>query len=298
MKKQIISLLTLMMAFASASYAQSESLAVDVESDSENVVLKTEEAVESKASASKDTVVVTKIDTVVDTLLNYEELQDSASADTADPYVPYSEGLFFRPEIGGGMMVASSRVDTKSNFDASVGLNMGYQLNANLSLGFGLSFYYSSMTMENFDEMMAWSPSLRDEYVDKAYRLPVYVMGRWKFLPRKLTPFVDGRFGYAVGLNEFKLQKEMSDPGISTDNSGLFLEFLAGVQYKRLTVALVVSRFACSDANPEYREANGWSGIKNKYSDAYVGLKLGFDFTFNNSEEEAEETEDAASSNK
>lgn len=298
MKKQIITLLTLMMACASASYAESDSPEViEADRESDGVVIKSEEESVSDDPVAEEKAAVAVVDSVVYSA-NLEEPQDSASADTTDPYVPYSEGLFFRPEIGGGMMVASSRVDTKSNFDASVGLNMGYQLNASLSLGFGLSFYYSSMTIENFDEVMAWSPSLRDEYVDKVYRLPVYVMGRWKFMPRKLTPFVDGRFGYAVGLNEYKFQKEMSDPGISTDNSGLFLEFEAGVQYKRLTVALVVNRFGCSDTNPEYREMNGWAGIKNKYSDAYVGLKLGFDFTFSNDEEEAEETEDAASSNK
>jgi len=306
MKKQIISLLTLMMACASASYAQSESLTIDVESDSEDVFLKTEESVESKASASKDAVVVTKIDTVVDPaldtligLLNPGLFQDSVSADTTDPYVPFSEGLFCRPEVGGGLMVASSRVDTKSNFNASVGVNMGYQLNANLSLGFGLSFYYSSMTMENFDELMAWNPSLRDEYVDKVYRLPVYVMGRWKFMSRKLTPFIDGRFGYAVGLSEYKLQKDMYDPGIRTDNGGLFLELEAGIQYKNFSVALVLNRFACKDADPDYRKMKGWENIKNSYNDSYIGLKFGFDFTFGNGEEEeSEETEDSASSSK
>ena len=122
-------------------------------------------------------------------------------------------------------------------------------------------------------------------------------MGRWKFMPRKLTPFVDGRFGYVVGLNEYSFQKDKTDPGIKTNNSGLFLEASAGVQYKRLSIALVINRFSCEDSDPEYRKMNGWDGIKTKYSDSYIGLKLGFDFNFNNNddEEEAEETEESAS---
>lgn len=299
MKKQIITLLTLMMACASASYAESDSPeVVEADRESDGVVIKSEEESVLDVPVAEEKAAVAVVDSAVSNV-TLEEPQDSASADTTDPYVPYSEGLFCRPEVGGGLMLASSRVDTKSNFNASVGVNMGYQLNANFSLGFGLSFYYSSMKMENLDELMAWNPSMRDEYVDKVYRFPVYVMGRWKFLSRKLTPFIDGRFGYAVGLNEYKLQKDMYDPGIRTDNGGLFLELEAGVQYKNFSVALVLNRFACKDADPDYRKMKGWDNIKNNYNDSYFGLKIGFDFTFNNGEEEeSEETEDSASSSK
>lgn len=288
MKKQIISLLTLMTAFASASFAEGEPSVSEAPVMEDSV-----KAIVDSAASTIDSAIKTTNSVATTLESTTEEVADSAAADTTDPYVPYSEGLFFRPEVGGGIMVASSRIGTKSNFDASAGVNLGYQLNTNLSIGFGISFYYSSMTIENFDEVMAWSPTLRDEYVDKVYRLPIYIMGRWKFTPRKLTPFVDGRFGYAVGLNEYKFQKEMSDPGISTENSGLFLELEAGVQYKNFSVAVVLNRFACKDADPDYRTANGWDNIKNNYSDSYIGLKIGFDITFNNSdEEESEETED------
>lgn len=294
MKKQIISLLTLMMACASASYAQSESLTFDVESDdSDDVWLKTEESVESKASASKEAVVVTKIDTVADSLLNHEELQDSTLADTTEPYVPFSEGLFFRPELGGAKMMYSNRVDKGPNYDVSVGVNLAYQLNTNLSIGWGVSFYMCSLQMENFDELMSWNPTLRDEYEDKAYMLPIYIMGRWKFTPKKLTPFVDGRLGYAVGLTDYNLRVAGNDPGISTDNNGLFLELEAGVQYKNFSVAVVLNRFGCKDKDEEYRKMCGLT--KCDYHDVYVGLKFGFDFTFGNGDdEEEEETEEGA----
>ncbi len=286
MKKQIITLLTLMMAFTSASFAEDKA-SVQIAPVMDESEVAEADSIVKETSKSTISEIGSKVTEVT------EEAVDSVAADTTDPYVPYSEGLFFRPEIGGGMMVASSRIDTKSNFDASAGVNLGYQLNTNLSIGFGISFYYSSMTIENFDELMAWSPSLKDEYVDKVYRLPIYIMGRWKFRPSKLTPFVDGRFGYAVGLSEYKFQKEMSDPGISTDNSGLFLELEAGLQYKKFSVAVVLNRFACKDSDPEYRKMKGGENIKNNYSDSYIGLKFGFDITFNNSdEEESEETED------
>ena len=158
MKKQIISLLTLMMAFASASYAEedlSEQIAVandTLEAVKDSVVEKVSESVPSVSDSD---------------VASIEEQVDSVATDTTEPYVPYSEGLFLRPEVGGGIMMASSRIDTKSNFDVSAGVNVGYQLNASFSIGKGCSFYYASMNVENFDEVMSWNATLKDEYVDK-----------------------------------------------------------------------------------------------------------------------------------
>lgn len=281
MKKQIISLLTLM-AIASVSYAQDEEIRVV---DEIMVVSESEAVLDSVAK---------KVDSVAVNLVDEEEaLADSVAADTTEPYVPFSEGLFFRPELGGAKMMYSNRVDKGPNYDVSVGVNMAYQLNTNLSIGWGVSFYMCSLQMENFDELMAWNPTLRDEYEDKAYMLPIYIMARWKFTPKKLTPFVDGRLGYAVGLTDYNLRVAGNDPGISTDNNGLFLELEAGVQYKKFSVALVLNRFGCKDKDEEYRKMCGLT--KCDYHDVYLGLKFGFDFTFGNGdEEEAEETEEGA----
>lgn len=281
MKKQIISLLTLM-AIASVSYAQDEEIRVV---DEIMVVSESEAVLDSVAK---------KVDSVAVNLVDEEEaLADSVAADTTEPYVPFSEGLFFRPELGGAKMMYSNRVDKRPNYDVSVGVNMAYQLNTNLSIGWGVSFYMCSLQMENFDELMAWNPTLRDEYEDKAYMLPIYIMARWKFTPKKLTPFVDGRLGYAVGLTDYNLRVAGNDPGISTDNNGLFLELEAGVQYKNFSVALVLNRFGCKDKDEEYRKMCGLT--KCDYHDVYLGLKFGFDFTFGNGdEEETEETEEGA----
>lgn len=281
MKKQIISLLTLM-AIASVSYAQDEEIRVV---DEIMVVSESEAVLDSVAK---------KVDSVAVNLVDEEEaLADSVAADTTEPYVPFSEGLFFRPELGGAKMMYSNRVDKGPNYDVSVGVNMAYQLNTNLSIGWGVSFYMCSLQMENFDELMAWNPTLRDEYEDKAYMLPIYIMARWKFTPKRLTPFVDGRLGYAVGLTDYNLRVAGNDPGISTDNNGLFLELEAGVQYKKFSVALVLNRFGCKDKDEEYRKMCGLT--KCDYHDVYLGLKFGFDFTFGNGdEEETEETEEGA----
>ena len=279
MKKQIISLLTLM-AIASVSYAQDEEIRV-VE---EIMVVSESEAVLDSVSKKVDSVAVNLVD-------EEEALADSVAADTTEPYVPFSEGLFFRPELGGAKMMYSNRVDKGPNYDVSVGVNLAYQLNTNLSIGWGVSFYMCSLQMENFDELMSWNPTLRDEYEDKAYMLPIYIMGRWKFTPKKLTPFVDGRLGYAVGLTDYNLRVAGNDPGISTDNNGLFLELEAGVQYKNFSVAVVLNRFGCKDKDEEYRKMCGLT--KCDYHDVYVGLKFGFDFTFGNGDdEEEEETEE------
>lgn len=279
MKKQIISLLTLM-AIASVSYAQDEEIRVV---DEIMVVSESEAVLDSVAK---------KVDSVAVNLVDEEEaLADSVAADTTEPYVPFSEGLFFRPELGGAKMMYSNRVDKGPNYDVSVGVNMAYQLNTNLSIGWGVSFYMCSLQMGNFDELMSWNPTLRDEYEDKAYMLPIYIMGRWKFTPKKLTPFVDGRLGYAVGLTDYNLRVAGNDPGISTDNNGLFLELEAGVQYKNFSVAVVLNRFGCKDKDEEYRKMCGLT--KCDYHDVYVGLKFGFDFTFGNGDdEEEEETEE------
>jgi hypothetical protein len=279
MKKQIISLLTLM-AIASVSYAQDEEIRVV---DEIMVVSESEAVLDSVAK---------KVDSVAVNLVDEEEaLADSVAADTTEPYVPFSEGLFFRPELGGAKMMYSNRVDKGPNYDVSVGVNLAYQLNTNLSIGWGVSFYMCSLQMENFDELMSWNPTLRDEYEDKAYMLPIYIMGRWKFTPKKLTPFVDGRLGYAVGLTDYNLRVAGNDPGISTDNNGLFLELEAGVQYKNFSVAVVLNRFGCKDKDEEYRKMCGLT--KCDYHDVYVGLKFGFDFTFGNGDdEEEEETEE------
>lgn len=281
MKKQIISLLTLM-AIASVSYAQDEEIRVV---DEIMVVSESEAVLDSVAK---------KVDSVAVNLVDEEEaLADSVAADTTEPYVPFSEGLFFRPELGGAKMMYSNRVDKGPNYDVSVGVNLAYQLNTNLSIGWGVSFYMCSLQMENFDELMSWNPTLRDEYEDKAYMLPIYIMGRWKFTPKKLTPFVDGRLGYAVGLTDYNLRVAGNDPGISTDNNGLFLELEAGVQYKNFSVAVVLNRFGCKDKDEEYRKMCGLT--KCDYHDVYVGLKFGFDFTFGNGDdEEEEETEEGA----
>ncbi|MBR4712942.1 MAG: hypothetical protein IKP27_04620 [Paludibacteraceae bacterium] len=286
MKKQIISLLTLMVAFASASFAEDElSVPVSpVEYDSVAAI------VDSVAAMADSAVTTTNLAAAKLESLP-EEVTDSVAADTADPYVPYSEGLLFRPEVGGGKMVFSNRVESKLNFDITAGLNAAYQFNANLSVGWGVSFYYCSMKIEDFDELLAWNPTLKDEYEEQVYRLPIYISARWKFLPRKVTPFLDGRFGYAVGLNTYSFKVDQSDPGITTENHGLFLEFGAGLHYKSFSVALVLDRLACKDSNPEYRELAGWKGINSNYHDVYLGLKLGFDVTFKNvdKEEEVEE---------
>ena len=102
---------------------------------------------------------------------------------------------------------------------------------------------------------------------------------------------MDGRFGYAVGLNTYSFKVDQTDPGVTTENHGLFLEFGAGLHYKSFSVALVLDRLACKDSNPEYRELAGWKGINSNYHDVYLGLKLGFDVTFKNvdKEEEVEE---------
>lgn len=279
MKKQIISLLTLM-AIASVSYAQDEEIRVV----DEIMVVSESEAVLDSVSKKVDSVAVNLVD-------EEEALADSVAADTTEPYVPFSEGLFFRPELGGAKMMYSNRVDKGPNYDVSVGVNLAYQLNTNLSIGWGVSFYMCSLQMENFDELMSWNPTLRDEYEDKAYMLPIYIMGRWKFTPKKLTPFVDGRLGYAVGLTDYNLRVAGNDPGISTDNNGLFLELEAGVQYKNFSVAVVLNRFGCKDKDEEYRKMCGLT--KCDYHDVYVGLKFGFDFTFGNGDdEEEEETEE------
>ena len=253
MKKQIISLLTLM-AIASVSYAQDEEIRVV---DEIMVVSESEAVLDSVAK---------KVDSVAVNLVDEEEaLADSVAADTTEPYVPFSEGLFFRPELGGAKMMYSNRVDKGPNYDVSVGVNLAYQLNTNLSIGWGVSFYMCSLQMENFDELMSWNPTLRDEYEDKAYMLPIYIMGRWKFTPKKLTPFVDGRLGYAVGLTDYNLRVAGNDPGIST----------------------VLNRFGCKDKDEEYRKMCGLT--KCDYHDVYVGLKFGFDFTFGNGDDEEEE---------
>ncbi len=291
MKKQIISLLALMVSFAPTTFAE------DVVDEQLTVL---EDAVESVKDSSlqavKDSakqVVKVAEDSLATSL---EEVVDSVAADTSEPYVPYSEGLLLRPEVGGGKLLFSDRVDTKPNFDITAGVNLAYQLNANLSIGWGISFYMSSMKMEDFDEIMDWNPTLRDEYEDKVYRLPIYIMGRWKFTPRKVTPFVDARLGYAVGLNKYSFKPEATNPGISTDNSGLFLELGLGIHYKCFSVAVVLDRLGCKDEDPDFRELNGWPGIKTSYHDTYVGLKFGFDITFGNGEEEPEEAEEGSES--
>lgn len=287
MKKQIITLLTLMMAFASASFAEDEPsvLVAPVMDDSV-------EAIADSAAATMDSAVKTTSSVATTLESTTEEVVDSVAADTTEPYVPYSEGLFFRPEVGGGKLVFSNRTDTKANFDITAGVNMGYQFNANFSIGWGISFYYSSMKLENFEERTAWNPATRDEFEDKVYRLPFYVSGRWKFTQKKLTPFVDGRFGYAVGLNKYTFKEDQSDPGITTENNGLYLEFGAGIQCKNFSVAVVLDRLACKDFDPEYRELAGWPGINSNYHDVYIGLKLGYDFTFKSTDKEEEEVEE------
>jgi len=287
MKKQIITLLTLMMAFASASFAEDEPsvLVAPVMDDSV-------EAIADSAAATMDSAVKTTSSVATTLESTTEEVVDSVAADTTEPYVPYSEGLFFRPEVGGGKLVFSNRTDTKANFDITAGVNMGYQFNANFSIGWGISFYYSSMKLENFEERTAWNPATRDEFEDKVYRLPFYVSGRWKFTQKKLTPFVDGRFGYAVGLNKYTFKEDQSDPGITTENNGLYLEFGAGIQCKNFSVAVVLDRLACKDFDPEYRELVGWKGINSNYHDVYIGLKLGYDFTFKSADKEEEEVEE------
>ena len=285
MKKQIITLLTLMMAFASASFAEDEPSVQIAPVMDESEVAEADSIVKEtpKSTISKMESKVTEVT---------EEVVDSVAADTAAPYVPYSEGLFFRPEVGGGKLVFSNRTDTKANFDITAGVNMGYQFNANFSIGWGISFYYSSMKLENFEERTAWNPATRDEFEDKVYRLPFYVSGRWKFTQKKLTPFVDGRFGYAVGLNKYTFKEDQTDPGITTENNGLYLEFGAGIQCKNFSVSVVLDRLACKDFDPEYRKLNGWPGIINNYHDVYIGLKLGYDFTFKSADKEEEEVEE------
>ena len=94
MKKQIITMLTLMMAFASASFAEDESSELEAPVMDDSV-----EATVDSAAATVNSAVKTTNSVATTLESETEEVVDSVAADTADPYVPYSEGLFFRPEV-------------------------------------------------------------------------------------------------------------------------------------------------------------------------------------------------------
>lgn len=279
MKKKIFSLLALITFFASTSYSQQDgfveetdqipSLAAGAVEETENVndsLKVVSDTVKKQVSAIEKPLLL-----AVDSLTT-----DSAAVDTTEPYVPFSDALFLRPEVGAGIMTASNIVEKEGNYDLSVGITMAYQFNPALSVGWGVSFFMNTMNIENFDEVMSWSPEAKEDYEDKNYLLPIYCMVRYKFLPKKVTPFLDGRLGYAVGLSKYNLKVEPVDPGISTENNGLFLELNAGVQIKNFSVSLQVNRFGCTDVNADLRK---WLGHeKTDYHNSFLGLKIGYDF--------------------
>ncbi len=282
MKKKIISLLALMSLFVSTSFSQQydDVETVQMTSSDDNVIegesvkdtLKTVVDTVKKEIAEIEKPLLAADSIVVDSLA-----ADSAAADTTDPYIPFSDGLFLRPEIGGGLMTASNLVDKSGNYDFSVGIDMGYQFNPNLSVGWGVSFFMNSMKYDGLEELLAlWSPESIDNYKDMNYLLPIYCMVRYKLFQKKLTPFVDGRLGYVVGLSKYELKVEPADPGIATENNGLYLELNFGVQIKNLSVSLQVNRLGSKDVDPDFRE---WCGLeKTDYHNSFIGLKVGYDF--------------------
>lgn len=296
MKKHCISMLAFLMALATSSFAQDAVIDEVVENGVNEVV---EEVVDSAAaqvetalkdsSASVETK-VEKIKTAVEPVAAPVAEVDSVATDTtetdsAEVYVPYVHGLLLRPELGGGLMTNSNIIGDR-NFDFSVGVNLAYQFTTRFSIGWGVSFFMNTMKLDNFDEIMAWSLEEREEYKDMNYILPIYLMGRFKFTEKKVAPFLDIRLGYAVGLSKYKLKIASYDPGINTDNSGLFLEFQGGVQIKNFSVGLVLNRLGCKDLDPDYRAFLGWGN--SNYHNVFVGLKVGYDFNLGTGIEEEE----------
>lgn len=296
MKKQCISMLAFLMALATSSFAQ------DAVTDEavENGVIETVEAVADSAVVRADSVLkdssasvetkVEKMKTAVEPALAPVALADSAAADTsatdsAEIYVPYVHGLLLRPELGGGLMTNSNIIGDR-NFDFSVGVNLAYQFTTRFSIGWGVSFFMNTMKLDNIDEVLSWSLEEREEYKDKNFILPIYLMGRFKFTEKKVAPFLDFRFGYAVGLSKYHLKVWSFDPGISTDNSGLFLELQGGVQIKNFSAGLVLNRLGCKDLDPDYRAFHEYGN--SNYHNVFVGLKLGYDFNLGTGVEEEE----------
>ncbi len=296
MKKQCISMLAFLVTLATSSFAQDAVTDEAVESGVIEAVGALADSAEAQvesvlkdSSASVETK-VKKVETAVEPVLAPIAVADSAAADTsatdsAEVYVPYVHGLLLRPELGGGLMTNSNIIDDQ-NFDFSVGVNLAYQFTTHFSIGWGVTLFMNTMKLDNFDEIMSWSLEEKENYKDMNFLLPIYLMGRVKFNEKKVAPFLDIRLGYAVGLNKYNLKRDSSDPGISTDNSGLFLEFQGGVQIKNFSVGLILNRFGCKDLDPDYREYRGWGN--SKYHNVFVGLKVGYDFNLGIGIEEEE----------
>lgn len=286
MKKQCISMLAFLVTLATSSFAQDAVTDEAVESGVIEAVGALADSAEAQvesvlkdSSASVETK-VKKVETAVEPVLAPIAVADSAAADTsatdsAEVYVPYVHGLLLRPELGGGLMTNSNIIGDR-NFDFSVGVNLAYQFTTRFSIGWGVSFFMNTMKLDNIDEVLAWSLEEREEYKDKNFILPIYLMGRFKFTEKKVAPFLDIRLGYAVGLSKYNLKLDSYDPGISTDNSGLFLEFQGGVQIKNFSAALVLNRLGCKDLDPDFRTYHGWGN--SNYHNVFVGLKVGYDF--------------------